>query len=103
MTGTPTVKPAGTPPPTMASSRRQRRREGRNAAKAGTPVGTTSPSLPPSDYDDDLYVQNLPTARPPPDVREPTRTQLATMLMLEEIARLVGAGIAVARAPETSG
>jgi len=64
------------------------------------PSRSPSPSPPPSGDVDDLYVQNLPTGRPPPGTREPTRTQIATMLMPEEIARLVGAGIAVARAPE---
>ena len=59
-----------------------------------------SPSPPPSGDDDDLYVQNLPTGRPPPGTREPTRAQVATMLTPEEIARLVGAEIAAARIPE---
>jgi len=38
--------------------------------------------------------------RPPPQAEEPTRERLATMLAPEEIARLVGQGIAVARAPK---
>jgi len=37
--------------------------------------------------------------RVPPGAAEPTRDRLATMLTLEEIARLVGAGIAAAQAP----
>jgi len=66
------------------------------------PVGSPPPSpLPPlSGDDDDLYVQNLPMGRPPPGAAEPTRTQLATMLTPEEIARLVGAGIGAARQAE---
>jgi len=58
-----------------------------------------SPSLAPSEGDDDLYKQNLPAGRPPPGSAEPTTGQLATMLRPEEIARLVGAGIAAARLP----
>jgi len=66
------------------------------------PVGSPSPSSspPPSGDDDNLYVQNLPAGRPPPARREPTRAQVATMLTQEEIARLVGAGIAAVQAPE---
>jgi len=37
--------------------------------------------------------------RPPPNTEEPTRERLATMLTPEEIARLVGAGIAAAQVP----
>jgi len=63
------------------------------------PAASPSPSVPSSDHDD-LYIQNLPAGRPPPGTREPTRTQLATMLTPGEIARLVGAGSAAARPPE---
>jgi len=61
-------------------------RGGGSPPRSGQSVG--SPSLPPSDGDDNLYVQNLPTGRPPPGAREPMRTQMATMLTTEEIARL---------------
>ena len=37
--------------------------------------------------------------RPPPGTEEPTQDRLATMLKPEEIARLVGAGIAAAQVP----
>jgi len=37
--------------------------------------------------------------RPPPNTEEPTWERLATMLTPEEIARLVGAGIAAAQVP----
>ena len=59
--------------------------------------------LPPNEVDEDdedLYERNLTTGRPPPDAKEPTEGQLATMLTPDEIARLVGAGITAARAPE---
>jgi len=59
-----------------------------------------SPTPPPSEDDNDLYEQNLPTGRPPPGTREPTQGQLTTMLTAGEIAQLVGAGIAVAQAVE---
>jgi len=71
---------------------------GGSPPRPGPPVG--SPLPPSSEGDDDLYVQNIPAGRPPPGTREPTRTQLATMLTPEEIARLVGAVIAAARQPE---
>ena len=58
-----------------------------------------SPSPLPSESDGDLYERNLPAGRPPPNAGEPTPAQLATMLTPEEIARLVGAGIAAAQAP----
>jgi len=58
-----------------------------------------SPSPAPSEGDDDLYEQNLPTGRPPPNTGEPTTGQLATMLTPGEIARLVGAGIVAAQLP----
>ena len=73
---------------------------GGSPPRPGQPVESPSPSLPPSRDDDDLYVENLHAGRPPPGMRVPTRTQLATMLMPEEIARLVRAGIASARQPE---
>jgi len=66
-------------------------------------AASPSPLLPPNeddDNDEDLYKQNLPTGRPPPGTREPTQGQLTMMLMPEEIARLVGAGIVAARQPE---
>jgi len=75
-------------------------RGGRMPPGLGRPARSPSPSPPRSGDNDDLYVQNLPMGRPPLGTREPTRTQIATMLMPEEIARLVGAGIAAARAPE---
>ena len=75
-------------------------RGGRTPARPGPPSRSRTPSPPPSGDDDDLYVQNLPMGRPLPGTRKPTRTQIATMLMPEEIARLVGAGIAAPRAPE---
>jgi len=65
-----------------------------------SPSPLPSPSPPPSEGDEDLYAQNLTTGRPPPGMREPTQVQVATMLTLEEIARLVGVGIAAARGPE---
>jgi len=37
--------------------------------------------------------------RPPPNTEEPTQDRLATMLTPAKIARLVGAGIAVAQVP----
>jgi len=37
--------------------------------------------------------------RPPPGTEEPIQDRLATMLKPEEIARLVGAGIAAAQVP----
>jgi len=58
-----------------------------------------SPSPAPSEGDDDLYEQNLPTGRPPPKTGKPTTGQLATMLTPREIARLLGAGIAAAQFP----
>lgn len=67
------------------------------------PAVSPSPSPPPSSEsinDEDLYERNLPTGKPPPDTEEPSKEQLATMLTSAEIARLVGAGIAAARAPE---
>jgi len=75
-------------------------RGGRMPPRPGCPSRSPLPAPPPSRDDDDLYEQNLPTGRPPPGTREPMRTQIATMLTLEEIARLVGAGIVAARAPE---
>jgi len=63
-------------------------------------INSHSPSPLLSGDDDNLYVQDLPAGRPPPGTREPTRVQVATMLTPEEIARLVGAGIATARVPE---
>jgi len=65
------------------------------------PAVPPSPSPPPPESngdDDDLYDRNLPAGRPPPGAREPTVTKLATMLRPEEIARLVGEGIAAAQA-----
>jgi len=62
-----------------------------------------SPLPPPNEdheNDEDLYERNLPTGRPPLGTRQPTEGQLATMLTPEEIARLVGTGIAAARQPE---
>jgi len=67
------------------------------------PAVSPSPLLPPNEVDEDdedLYERNLTTGRPPPDAKEPTEGQLATMLTPDEIARLVGAGITAARAPE---
>jgi len=58
-----------------------------------------SPSPPPSEGDGDLYERNLPMGRAPPGTEEPTRDRLATMLTPEEIAQLVGAGIAAAQVP----
>jgi len=67
---------------------------------SGRPARSPSPSPLPSRDDDDLYVQNLPSGRPPPGTEEPTRMPIATMLTQEEIASLMGAGIAAAQAPE---
>jgi len=45
--------------------------------------------------DEDLYARNLPSkGRPPPSMTKPTSAELATVLTLREIARLVGEGIA---------
>jgi len=73
---------------------------GRMPPGPGHPSRSPLPSPLPSGDDDDLYVQNLPTGRPQSGTREPTRTPIATKTTTEEIARLVGAGIAAARAPE---
>ena len=71
------------------------------------PAVPPSPSSPPpesdNDDDNDLYERNLRTGQPPPGAREQTRPELATMLRPEEIAQLVGEGIAAVRqgpAPE---
>ena len=62
-------------------------------------VAPPSPSPPSDEVDGDLYEWNLPMGRGPPNKEEPTHERLATMLTPEEIARLVGAGIAAARIP----
>jgi len=47
-----------------------------------------------------IIERNLPIPRPSPGAKESTEGQLATMLTPDEIARLVGAGIAAARGLE---
>jgi len=96
----PPSSPLETPLPPWPAARGRGGRGGGRPPRPGRPSRSPSPSSLTSGDDDDLYVQNLPMGRPPLGAGEPTRTQLATMLTLEEIARLVGAGIAVAQAPE---
>ena len=92
------------PPAVPAAEPSQRPHGTGGAGRGGSPPrpprrgALPSPSPPPSESDNDLYERNLPTGRPLPVTREPTQSQLATMLTPGEIAQLVGAGIAAARA-----
>jgi len=88
----------GDDPTARAPNHRGNRRR-RFSTKASVESSVTFALAPPSEGDNDLYERNLPTGRPPPNARESTQAQLATMLMPEEIARLVGAGIEVAQIP----
>jgi len=94
-------------PPAVPAASPPYRPQGTGGARRGgppprPPQGRAPPlPLPPPGKDDnDLYERNLPTGRPPPVAREPTQDRLATMLTPGEIAQLVGAGIAAARAVE---
>jgi len=96
---TPSSPPSEPPLPLLPTTGGAGGRGGGSPPRPGQPAISPWPSPPSSESDDDLYMQNLPTERPPHGAREPKGAQLATMLTPEEIARLVGAGIAAAQAP----
>ena len=89
-----------TPAPYVPQGATGRKGAGRPPRAPRKPAVPPLPSLPPPESngnDDDLYECDLPVERPPSGAQEPTRTELATMLQPEEIAWLVGEGIAAAQ------